>query len=110
MEMNDVEHVSLETNLGTIVLALDAENTPVSTENFLKYVEDDFYEGTIFHRVIADFMIQGGGFTEDMEKKPTREPIENEWEKGLSNTRGTIAMARTPRPQLRHKPVLHQRP
>jgi cyclophilin family peptidyl-prolyl cis-trans isomerase len=98
MEMNDVEHVALETSLGTIVLALDAENTPISTENFLKYVQDDFYEGTIFHRVIANFMIQGGGFTQDMDRKPTREPIENEWEQGLDNTRGTIAMARTPDP------------
>lgn len=98
MEMQPIEHVALETNVGTIVLALDAENSPISTENFLTYAEDGFYEGTIFHRVIADFMIQGGGFTEDMDQKPTREPIENEWENGLDNTRGTIAMARTSDP------------
>jgi peptidyl-prolyl cis-trans isomerase B (cyclophilin B) len=90
--------VTLKTNKGEIELELDTEKAPVTTENFLQYVRDGFYDGTIFHRVIPNFMIQGGGFTEDMQQKATREPIENEAGNGLSNEIGAIAMARTPDP------------
>ena len=90
--------VSMQTNKGTITLELDAEKAPKTVENFLAYVDDGFYDGTVFHRVIEDFMIQGGGFTEDMRKKSTREPIQNEADNGLKNRRGTIAMARTSDP------------
>lgn len=87
--------VRLETTLGTIEVELDPVNAPVSTDNFLTYVRDGFYDGLIFHRVIANFMIQGGGFTEKMEKRETRAPIKNEATNGLRNDRGTLAMART---------------
>jgi len=87
--------VALETSKGRIVLELDAERAPTSVENFLAYVESGFYEGTVFHRVIPGFMIQGGGFTAALDKKPTRAPIPNEAENGLANDRGTVAMART---------------
>lgn len=87
-------HVAMNTTKGTIYLALNKAKAPVTVENFLAYAADGFYDGTIFHRVIEDFMIQGGGFTKDLDKKPTKDPIKNEWENGLSNTRGTIAMAR----------------
>ena len=87
--------VRLQTNHGDIVLELDAQAAPKTVENFLAYVNDGFYDGTVFHRVIKEFMIQGGGFTKDMEKKSTREPIMNEADNGLANVRGTIAMART---------------
>lgn len=87
--------VALETSRGTIVLELYPEKAPRTVENFLRYAEDGFYDGTIFHRVIPGFMIQGGGFTEDLKKKPTREPIDNEADNGLANRRGTVAMART---------------
>lgn len=90
--------ITLETNYGDIKLELDDENTPVTAENFRQYVKDGFYDGTIFHRVIDGFMIQGGGFTEDMGQKDTRDNIENEANKGGSNLVGTIAMARTPDP------------
>jgi len=90
--------VTLETNYGNIVLELDAKKAPVSVANFLQYAREGFYDGTIFHRVIADFMIQGGGFTEDFKQKPTRPPIANEAINGLKNSRGTIAMARTSEP------------
>ncbi len=83
------------TNQGTIVIELDPEKAPMSVENFLTYAQAGFYEGTIFHRVIKDFMIQGGGFTKDMERKPTNPPIENESGNGLINLRGTVALART---------------
>ena len=86
--------IKLTTNNGDIVLELDKENAPVSTENFLKYVQDGHYDGTIFHRVIENFMIQGGGFTPDMKQKETRKGISNEWQNSLSNTKGTVAMAR----------------
>jgi len=86
--------VKLTTRNGDIVLELDKENAPVSTENFLKYVQDGHYDGTIFHRVIENFMIQGGGFTPDMKQKETRKGISNEWQNSLSNTKGTVAMAR----------------
>lgn len=87
--------VELATNLGNIVVELDRKNAPISTENFINYVKDGFYNDTIFHRVIPQFMIQGGGFTEDMQIKPTRSPIKNEANNQLKNDRGTIAMART---------------
>lgn len=90
--------VRLETTLGAIVLELDAEKAPLSTSNFLAYVNDGFYDGTIFHRVIDGFMIQGGGFDESFSRKKTREPIKNEADNGLKNRRGTIAMARTSDP------------
>ncbi len=91
----EAPQVRLETSLGTIEIELDAENAPVSTENFLGYVRDGFYDGLIFHRVIPTFMIQGGGFTQDMQQKKTRAPIRNEATNGLRNDRGTLAMART---------------
>jgi len=90
--------VLLETTKGKIVIELDAEKAPKTVKNFLDYVKAGFYNGTIFHRVIPGFMIQGGGFTADMTEKPTRPPIQNEADNGLKNERGTIAMARTPDP------------
>lgn len=90
--------VYMETSLGDIVLELNEEQAPKTVENFLYYVHEGFYAGTIFHRVIDGFMIQGGGFTEDFQQKPTRPPIPNEAQNGLKNTRGSIAMARTPDP------------
>lgn len=90
--------VSLHTNLGDIVIQLDPTKAPVSSENFLTYVKDGFYNGTVFHRVIDNFMAQGGGYTTDLQPKPTRAPIQNEANNGLSNLRGTVAMARTGEP------------
>jgi peptidyl-prolyl cis-trans isomerase B (cyclophilin B) len=90
--------VLLETSKGRIVLELNAEKTPKTVKNFLDYVKAGHYNGTIFHRVIPGFMIQGGGFQPDMSEKPTRPPIQNEADNGLKNERGTIAMARTPDP------------
>ncbi len=90
--------VLMETSEGNIVLELDRAKAPRTVENFLQYVNDGFYDGTIFHRVIRDFMIQGGGYTTDFRKKKTRAPIPNEADNGLSNRRGTIAMARTSDP------------
>ncbi|HYD48745.1 MAG TPA: peptidylprolyl isomerase [Terriglobales bacterium] len=87
--------VLMETSLGNIKIELDGDKAPVSTANFLAYVNDGHYNGTIFHRVIPNFMIQGGGFTPDMQQKPTKAPIKNEAANGLKNTVGTIAMART---------------
>jgi len=94
----EVPFVDLETNMGKIVLELDPKNAPKSVENFLSYANEGFYEGTVFHRVISRFMIQGGGFTESYEKKPTRDPVVNEANNGLENLRGTVAMARTNKP------------
>ena len=87
--------VVIETSLGTITAELDQTNAPISVENFLRYARDGHYGGTIFHRVIRGFMIQGGGFTADMRQKPTHDPIKNEATNGLENTEGTLAMART---------------
>lgn len=94
--MKDV--VVLKTNMGDIELELDGDKAPVTVENFLGYVKDGFYDGTIFHRVIGDFMIQGGGFTEDGLQKETKPPIKLEAGNGLSNLRYTVAMARTSNP------------
>lgn len=90
--------VVLDTSLGSITLELFADAAPVSTKNFLGYVERGFYDGTVFHRVIPGFMVQGGGFTDDMVRKPTRDPITNEADNGRVNQRGTLAMARTSDP------------
>ena len=90
--------VKLETSKGSIVIELDAAGAPSTSENFLAYVKDGFYDGTIFHRVIPGFMVQGGGFGEKMNQKPTKASIMNEADNGLSNLRGTIAMARTSDP------------
>lgn len=87
--------ITLHTNYGDIVLELDFEKAPKTAANFKQYAEDGFYDGTIFHRVIDGFMIQGGGFGEDFVQKETREQIENEADNGLSNLTGTVAMART---------------
>ena len=89
------DKVKLETTKGDIVIELDEQAAAVTTANFLQYVNDDFYNGTIFHRIIANFMDQGGGMTSDMAQKPTRDPIVNEASNGLKNQRGTVAMART---------------
>ena len=88
----------IRTSVGDIHLELLADKAPISVENFINYANSGTYDGTIFHRVISNFMIQGGGFTQDMEKKATREPITNEANNGLSNDRGTISMARTNHP------------
>jgi len=87
--------VLMKTSMGEIKLELDAEKAPITVANFLEYAKAGYYDGTIFHRVIPNFMIQGGGFTPDMSQKPTRAPIKNEADNGLKNTVGTIAMART---------------
>jgi len=87
--------VRLETSKGPILFELNTQAAPKTTANFLAYVQKGFYDGTIFHRVIKGFMIQGGGFTPDMQSKPTQAPIVNEADNGLKNTTGTIAMART---------------
>ena len=92
---NGNPQVVLETNKGNIVLELYPEKAPVSVINFIAYVDSEFYSGTIFHRVIGNFMIQGGGFDKDLNRKETREPIVNEAKNGLKNYRGTIAYART---------------
>ncbi len=91
--------VRLATSHGDIVVQLDAQKAPKSAANFVQYVKDGHYDGTIFHRVIAGFMIQGGGFDADMKQKPTRAPIPLESRNGLSNVRGTLAMARTMVPE-----------
>jgi len=90
--------VTIETSSGKIVLELYPDKAPKTVDNFLGYVRSGHYNGTIFHRVIPEFMIQGGGFTPDMRQKPTGKPIVNEADNWLKNTRGTIAMARTPDP------------
>ena len=90
--------VLMTTTVGPITLELDTDNAPKTVDNFLSYVADGFYDGTIFHRVIDNFMIQGGGFTAGMEQKDTKAPVENEANNGLRNNLGTIAMARTQDP------------
>ncbi len=87
--------VTLDTTMGDITVELYSEKAPITVENFLKYVDDGFYDGTIFHRVIPNFMVQCGGMLEDMTEKANREPIKNEADNGLSNEIGTLAMART---------------
>lgn len=90
--------VLLETSSGDILIELYADKAPATVANFLQYVDDGFYKNTVFHRVIKDFMIQGGGYSVRMEEKPTRAPIANEATNGLKNLRGTVAMARTAEP------------
>jgi peptidyl-prolyl cis-trans isomerase B (cyclophilin B) len=90
--------VSVTTNHGTFAIELDAARAPKSVENFLRYVDANHYDGTLFHRVIPTFMIQGGGFDQALEKKPVQAPVQNEADNGLKNTRGTVAMARTSDP------------
>jgi peptidyl-prolyl cis-trans isomerase B (cyclophilin B) len=87
--------VKLTTTMGDIVIELNREKAPISTDNFVKYVQSGHYDGTVFHRVIKDFMIQGGGFTKDNKQKPTQAPIKNESTNGLKNENYTVAMART---------------
>jgi cyclophilin family peptidyl-prolyl cis-trans isomerase len=94
----DKVRVSMKTSMGEIELSLDKEKAPKTVENFVQYIQAGFYDGTIFHRVIKDFMVQGGGFSETMQKKQTRDPIGNEAKNGLKNKRGAIAMARTSAP------------
>ena len=90
--------VKLETSMGDILVRLDARKAPMTTANFLEYVKAGQYDGTIFHRVIKDFMIQGGGMTPDLKEKPTRAPVKNEASNGLQNKKYTVAMARTSEP------------
>jgi peptidyl-prolyl cis-trans isomerase B (cyclophilin B) len=90
--------VILETNMGEIHINVDEEKAPITAKNFIDYVEDGFFEGTIFHRVIPNFMIQGGGMTEDMQQKPIKATIENEAKNGLKNNKYSVAMARTSAP------------
>jgi cyclophilin family peptidyl-prolyl cis-trans isomerase len=103
--------VEIQTSKGKIVVELNAEKAPITVQNFLTYAKEGFYNGTIFHRVIEGFMVQGGGFTPDMQQKKTGQPIENEAKNGLKNDRGAIAMARTGDPHsataqffINHKP------
>ena len=90
--------VEVATNFGTFVIQLDAAKAPKSVENFLKYVDAKHYDNTIFHRIIPTFMVQGGGYDVNYEKKPVRAPVQNEADNGLKNKRGTVAMARTGEP------------
>ncbi|MCG6881683.1 MAG: peptidyl-prolyl cis-trans isomerase [Deltaproteobacteria bacterium] len=96
--LSDNPQVIMETSKGTIVLEVFPDEAPETVKNFLRYVRWGHYDGTIFHRVIPDFMIQGGGFTRDMQRKTTEMPVQNEANNGLKNDRGTVAMARTPDP------------
>ncbi len=92
---SEAKKVKLVTNKGEIIIELNEELAPVTVKNFLRYAEEGFFDGTIFHRVISGFMIQGGGFTADMQQGQTHEPIGNEGSNGLKNDKGTLAMART---------------
>ena len=92
------DKVRVKTTMGDVVIQLDAAKAPVTVANFLEYAQAGFFDGTIFHRVIPDFMIQGGGLTDDMSAKETRDPIANEATNGLTNDKGTVAMARTGAP------------
>ncbi|WP_442598257.1 peptidylprolyl isomerase [Parapusillimonas sp. JC17] len=96
--MSTTPRVNLQTNQGAILIELDAEKAPKTVENFLTYVKEGFYDGTVFHRVINNFMIQGGGFEVGMKQKQTHAPVENEANNGLKNNRYTLAMARTADP------------
>lgn len=87
--------VEIKTNMGTIEITLDPEKAPITVKNFLSYVEEGFYDSTVFHRIVPNFVIQGGGLTANLSQKPTKEPIENEATNGLKNLRGTLSMART---------------
>lgn len=87
--------IVMETSMGTMKIELFADKAPITCENFLQYVQEGFFDGTIFHRVIANFMLQGGGMTETMKEKKTKAPIKNEADNGLKNLRGTLSMART---------------
>ncbi len=98
MAENQSPRVRMQTNLGDIVVTLNEAKAPKTVVNFLRYVKEGFYDGTVFHRVIDGFMIQGGGYTSDFTQKPTRDPVENEANNELKNDRGTIAMARTNMP------------
>ena len=93
--MSQQPSIIIETNKGSITITLNQDKAPISTENFLSYVRDGFYDLTVFHRVIPNFMIQGGGFTAEMKQKETNQQIKNEADNGLKNVRGAIAMART---------------
>jgi cyclophilin family peptidyl-prolyl cis-trans isomerase len=95
LEAGDNPVVVIETSMGNITVEVYPDRAPKSVENFLGYLKDGFYEGTVFHRVIRGFMIQGGGLTADLQRKATRAPVENEASNGLKNERGTVAMART---------------
>ncbi len=98
-KMSDAQtKVQFQTSLGNFVIQVNNEKAPISAKNFLTYVEEGFYDGTIFHRIIPGFMAQGGGFTVDFEQKGVHDPIKNEAYNGLKNTRGSVAMARTPDP------------
>ena len=90
----DLEYVSFKTSMGEIVIELNRAKAPITVENFLQYVDDSFFDGTIFHRVMPGFVIQGGGFDKQINKKPVRPGIKNEWQNGLKNLRGTLSMAR----------------
>jgi len=96
--MADGAKVLMETSLGNVTLELDAAKAPRTVDNFLRYVDEGFYDGTVFHRVIKGFMVQGGGFKVDFERKKTNSPVKNEADNGLKNLRGTLAMARTSQP------------
>lgn len=93
--MSTTPRVKLQTNMGDMIIELNAEKAPKTVENFLSYVKEGFYDNTVFHRIINNFMIQGGGFDIGMKQKPTHAPIENEADNGLKNNRYTVAMART---------------
>lgn len=97
-QSSDNPMVNISTSLGDLTIELYPDQAPETVENFLRYTGDGFYDGTIFHRVIPGFVLQGGGFTADMERKPTRDPIQNEADNGLENLRGTLSMARLPDP------------
>ena len=90
--------IEMKTTAGTVTIELYADKAPKTVDNFVKYVKDGFYNGTVFHRVINNFMIQGGGFDKSLQQKPTRTPVQNEANNGLKNDLGTIAMARTSNP------------
>jgi cyclophilin family peptidyl-prolyl cis-trans isomerase len=96
--MPGTTNVVMETSMGTITIELDGDKAPITAQNFLSYVDEGFYDNTIFHRVIPDFMLQGGGMEPGMKEKRTKPPIKNESSNGLSNKRGTLAMARTSAP------------